>query len=284
MYGAARVRREARRHLAVHVGEVGVAARDPAVVPLVAPRRDDLPAPRLRLDPVLAPDAARLRLDLRHVLGERGRAARRTRAAAASAWRSVSGPSTATSSPPIVHSSAAPPARPKNERRVVGLSAMGARSLVRAYSLCKYDRTGYDVARARRHRLARRGLRACPRRDRRRDGPDRRARGRRRRHPSPRGRRGRRVALLDHLALRRQGGHPDGRAALDGAARGGPDRRRSPIASTAPTSTPRRGPRSWPTGCSSRSPASARSRSRCTACRSSCSARPRRARCTATGG
>src|SRR4051812_11338285 len=44
---------------------------------------------------------------------------RRTRAAAASGFLNDRGPSTDTCSPPIVHSSATPPAAPKNERRVV---------------------------------------------------------------------------------------------------------------------------------------------------------------------
>ena len=75
---------------------------------------------------------------------------RRTRAAVASAFLRAAGESTTTFSPPIVHSSAALPARPKNDRREVGrLSAsgvMGARILVRLYSVYKYVCTGYDGA------------------------------------------------------------------------------------------------------------------------------------------
>ena len=69
--------------------------------------------------------------------------------------------------------------------------------------------------------------------------------------PSPTGasRRGRRVAVLDHLALRRQGGHPRRPRCAGPRAARSPASARSPTASAAPTSTPRHGPRSSPTGC-----------------------------------
>ena len=73
---------------------------------------------------------------------------------------------------------------------------------------------------AHRDRPARRSLPTDPRGDRRRDRPHRGPRGRRRGHPPPRRRRGRRRAVLDHLALRHEGGHPRGRPALDRAPRG----------------------------------------------------------------
>ena len=279
-------RREPRRHLLVAVGAVGVALRELAVVPLVALVRRDLPVHGVRPGsstrgggrPARAGSAAR-------PAAARRCGAARTRAAAASALPSDRGPLTSTSSPPIVHSSAVPPARPKKERRVV------ERSSAMTAAQCSTCVPGLQVrsywlrcARVRRHRLACRSLRAGPRGDRRRDGPRRRARGRRRGHPSARRRRGGRLAVLDHLALRHEGRHPRGRAALDRAARGGAHHARSPIGSAAPTSIPPRGPRSSPTGCSSRSPASATWRWRCTGCRSSCSAAPARARCTASGG
>jgi hypothetical protein len=72
-----------------------------------------------------------------------------------------------------------------------------------------------------RDRASRRGVQTDPRRDRRRDGPHRRPRGGGGGDPPPRGRRGRRRAVLDHLALRHEGGHPRGRTGLDREPRGG---------------------------------------------------------------
>ena len=66
-----RVAREAGGHQAVDVRRVGVAAGEGAVVPVVAAGRRDRPAHGLGLHPVLAPDPARGRLDLRHRLGAR---------------------------------------------------------------------------------------------------------------------------------------------------------------------------------------------------------------------
>ena len=71
-----RVAGEPGRHQAVDVGGEAVAAAEAAVVPVVACRRRDRPADALGLDPVLAPDPARSRLDLRDRLGcSRARAA-----------------------------------------------------------------------------------------------------------------------------------------------------------------------------------------------------------------
>ena len=59
------IAREPGGHQAVDVGRVDVAARQLVAVPVVATRGRDRPAHGLGLDPVLAPDAARRRLDLR---------------------------------------------------------------------------------------------------------------------------------------------------------------------------------------------------------------------------
>ena len=222
---AARGRREAGRHRPVDVGAERAAAGDPAVVPVVAPARDDVPAHRLGLDPVLAPHAAGLRLDLRELLG--GDGARPAHAGGGGVGlRRVSGLATSTSSPPIVHSSAAPPATPRKERREVRSIGHGsARRLVRAYSLCKYVRTGYDGgvptatgARADASERVRDAIVPATVRIVARDGV---AAVTHRRVAA----RGRRLAVLDDVALRDQGRHPRRRAALDRAPRGRPHRR-----------------------------------------------------------
>jgi hypothetical protein len=64
-------RREPGRRLGVGVRAEDVPAGDRAVVPVVAPGGDDAAPPRHRLDPVLAPHAAGLGLELRHVLRRR---------------------------------------------------------------------------------------------------------------------------------------------------------------------------------------------------------------------
>src|SRR3954470_2810955 len=104
-----------------------------------------------------------------------------------------------TDSPPIVHSRAAPPAALKNERRVLNDPDPMTAAESSTHVLGAQVRTYWFRIPI---RVARRGLQAGPRVDRRRDRRDRRAGGSGGAHPPPGRHRGRRLALVDHLALR----------------------------------------------------------------------------------